>query len=222
MARSYSWAVQLSLCITGRHDADLAGEFYSGAPWRWEWGGTAGKVSFIYLQSWLCWPPEGMTMMRMMMSGSGLLFCSFHSKKPTLNLCYVTVRHCFPEFPLPHSELLRSSSYWRSLQTVLPWPCSCPCLKKTATTPIQVWWVKITTNPSHNLCKLYKFCKTQVPGPRLHCEINKAAILLTQIQYAVANQSMSPVDICTSPLKAETDSQGWICACVQQNVSAEC
>lgn len=41
-----------------RHDADQAGEFSSGAPYRWEWG-RAQRTRF-HLQCWLCWLPEGM------------------------------------------------------------------------------------------------------------------------------------------------------------------
>lgn len=58
MARSYSWAVQLSLCITGRHDADQAGAFSSGAPYRWEWSRT--QRTRFHLRCWLCWLPEEM------------------------------------------------------------------------------------------------------------------------------------------------------------------
>lgn len=42
---SYSWTVQLSLNITQRHDADLAGEFSWRAPYGWEWGSTAGRIT---------------------------------------------------------------------------------------------------------------------------------------------------------------------------------
>lgn len=165
MARSYSWAVQLSLCITGRHDADQAGAFSSGAPYRWEWSRT--QRTRFHLRCWLCWLPEGMIFsdtVHCHRNGAAVLvfgilvlqetgikcplkndsrntfcFILFYSVSHSvlsillLNCCYV------PEFP--HSEPLRSSSYWPSLRTVLPWLCSCQCLKKTAITPIQAWWV---------------------------------------------------------------------------------
>lgn len=57
-----------------------------------------------------------------------------------------------------------------------------------------------STNPSYNLCKLCTFCKTRVPGSRRHYEMSKVGIFPKHIQ-SVANQSMSPADICTSPLK---------------------
>lgn len=69
---------------------------------------------------------------------------------PVLFFLPILLLNCryVPEFPC--SEPLRSSSYWPSLRTVLPWLCSCLCLKKTAITPTQAWWVLINNNPSYN------------------------------------------------------------------------